>query len=83
MCGLFISRKKKELFFLPLFFIKMHLKEYLTLCLLTANFASGDNLWEQFRPRSGPTECGAWSESKLFDPLMSKLLFLKKYFEKK
>ena len=36
------------------------------------------NLVKQFGPRSGPTECLAWSGSKLFDTLM---VFLKEFFE--
>ena len=40
---------------------------------------SADNLCKQFRPRSGQTECRAWSGSKLFDTLM---VFQKEFFKK-
>ena len=37
-----------------------------------------DNLCQQFGPRSGPTECPAWSGPNLFGTLM---IFLKEIFE--
>ena len=39
---------------------------------------------KQFGPRSGPTQCRAWSGSKLFNTLMAspKEFFKKLYFEK-
>ena len=40
---------------------------YLTLCLLAA---SANNLCKQLGPRPGPTNCRAWSGSKLFDTLI-------------
>ena len=49
----------------------------LTLCLLVP---SAGNLCKQFGPRSGPTDCWAWSGSKLFDSLM---VFLKCFFFEK
>ena len=50
--------------------------DHFTLRLLVS---SADNLCKQFGPRSGLTNCQAWSGSKLFDILM---LFLKEFFEK-
>ena len=41
--------------------------------------SSADNRCKQFGPRSGPTKCGAWSGSKMFDTLM---VFSEFYFEK-
>ena len=37
-----------------------------------------DNFCKKFGPRSGATQCRAWSGSKLFDILM---VFLKEFFE--
>ena len=45
-----------------------------TLPILLSAVAS---LFKQFGPRSGPTNCWAWSGSKLFDTLM---VFLKEFF---
>ena len=46
--------------------------------------SSADNFCKQFGPRSGPTECRAWSWSKMFDTLMVFLIeiFKKVDFEK-
>ena len=52
----------------------------ITLYLLVTIFLPADNPHKQFGPRSGPTKCRAWSESKLFDTLM---VFLKKLILKK
>ena len=38
-----------------------------------------DNFCKQFGPRLGPTQCRAWSGSKLFDTLIA---FQKEFFEK-
>ena len=40
--------------------------------------SSADDLCKQFGHRSGPTECKAWSGSKLLDTLM---VFLKEFFK--
>ena len=56
-------------------FFSCHGSIVLTLYLLVL---SADNLCKQFGPRSGPTKCRAWSESKLFDTLM---VFLKEFFK--
>ena len=54
--------------------------------------SSADNFYKQFRPRSGPTKCRAWSgsklfESKLFDThwwlVLKDLFFRKRWFWKK
>ena len=46
--------------------------------------SSADNFCKQFEPRSDPTNCWAWSGSKLFDTLrvFPKEFFEKVYFEK-
>ena len=47
--------------------------------ILVLLVSSADNLCKQFRPRSGPTKCRAWSGSKLFETLME---HLKEFFKK-
>ena len=54
----------------------MSLIKHITSTYLTS---SADYLCKQFRPRSGPTKCRAWSGFKLFDTLM---VFLKEFFWK-
>ena len=53
-----------------------HFKNVFNSLLLVS---SADNLCKQFGPRSGPTICRAWTESKLFNTL---IVLLKVYFEK-
>ena len=43
--------------------ITQHAKSLVTL----PTSGAADNFCKQFGPRSGPTQCGAWSGSKLFD----------------
>ena len=49
----------------------------LTCCLLVS---SADNFCKQFGPRSGPTQCWAWSGSNPFD---TQMIFRKSWFWKK
>ena len=53
---------------------------HLILCLLVT---SADYICKQFGPRSGPTQCQAWSGSELFDTLMIDERIIKKLIFKK
>ena len=58
-------------------FFRGHWPFFSTLSQLLAHLLCPDNFCRQFGLRSGPTFCGAWSGSKLFDTLM---VFLNVFF---
>ena len=59
------------------FYLRLLWSNYSVTHYLLVAFAN--NFCKQFGPRSGPTECGAWSGSNLFD---AQMVFLKEFFEK-
>ena len=57
----------------------MKMKKFNTSSLYNPQVSSAANFCKQFGPRSGPTFCQGWSESKLFD---TERIFRKIDFEK-